>query len=1241
MMLPNKVISLNLLLIAVLLFQTANAQICGTPGLDGPANISISINTYFPPLDELVLSAGSKKISLAAVPPDDPYGNNFGTKTINPGDLLLIIQMQDASLNYTNDLFYGSNNPTSGPDLLGGTGYTELGNTGKFEYVIATSTVALAGGTLTFRGMGAGNGTVNTYVNAAATLNRGARTFQIVRVPQYSNLTLSQTIKTPPFNGKAGGIIAFDVAGTMNFNGFVVDASARGFRGGYGPVADSGNNIGEIYVTPSTDTRSTGKGEGIAGTPRYMWDGFNMVNNIIEGLPAGSYGRGAPGNAGGGGNDHNSGGGGGGNGGAGGVGGNGVITNPRFDTYPNGGRPGSSVYDLTTPDLSCLIMGGGGGGGDANDAEDGVKGGVGGGIVLINAGKIMGTGTILSNGSNGAVGVFGTQPDGAGGGGAGGTIFVKVINPDPSALLTIMAKGGDGGNTERDPSRNRGPGGGGGGGQVFVAMPSTSVNINTTKGKAGQTANGSNRFSSDGQNGNERNFNIPELPAYLQGSGSTCYPQLTTVMSEINSGVTKYPGDQITYKIITSNISGTGNAGGVRVEVQLPIGVSLNSVTFNYVGDVGGPPTFSNISNDPNHPIFGDFNIAPAAQVIITLVAQLDCNILPGSYHSSAQAIYLDPSRTILDPERRISPLTNSFSGTKNNYETGSGESVPGSNYNGNLPDATTEDIKVDIPVITNNVIHPPLPSVLCIKGVPGQILGELPTGGTGSFSYQWQQSADNVTFSDIPGAVLKDFNAVEPTTESIYYRRKLYHLNCIQPNLSNVTFLKVIKTLPTVDFEVPDVCLKDGLATFINKTSISDGTESSLTYLWDFGDPTNATPINPNTSTAKDGSHIYTQTGIYKVSLTVMKEDACPINVEHTFRVNGSIPKADFLIQNNNNCSGQEIIFEDKASVDFGEITKIEWHCDIINDPLQIEIDQDPEIRTANSRIYKHAYPKFHQPATKTISVRMVVHSGISCSDEITKEVTLKAVPEVSFETIPPVCQTESPFQLTKGREIWGILPGKGQYAGPGVSPDGMFSPAVAGPGTHILSYSFLADNGCISEVKTQTITVFPGTTVDAGADQIILGGGQIQLNPIVTGSNLSYKWSPSTALDRDNIERPTASPTSNITYTLTVTTNEGCSASDDVSIKILQHPEIPNTFTPNGDQINDEWNIRYLASYPKATLSVFNRYGVQVFYAAGDIRSWDGKHKGSDLPVGTYYYILNPHNGQKTLSGSITILR
>lgn len=174
-------------------------QVCGTPGADGPILVSSSINTYYPTATNISLVPGQTSVNLGAVPPTDPYGNSFGTLQINSGDLLLIIQMQDAAINSTNDNTYGSGFSNSGTDLLGGTGFTSIGNTGLYEYVVATNNVPLSGGNLTFLGTGSGNGLLNSYVDAVATTTSGKKTFQIVRVPQYSNLTLTANVTTPSF----------------------------------------------------------------------------------------------------------------------------------------------------------------------------------------------------------------------------------------------------------------------------------------------------------------------------------------------------------------------------------------------------------------------------------------------------------------------------------------------------------------------------------------------------------------------------------------------------------------------------------------------------------------------------------------------------------------------------------------------------------------------------------------------------------------------------------------------------------------------------------------------------------------------------------------------------------------------------------------------------------------------------------------------------------------------------------
>ena len=110
-------------------------------------------------------------------------------------------------------------------------------------------------------------------------------------------------------------------------------------------------------------------------------------------------------------------------------------------------------------------------------------------------------------------------------------------------------------------------------------------------------------------------------------------------------------------------------------------------------------------------------------------------------------------------------------------------------------------------------------------------------------------------------------------------------------------------------------------------------------------------------------------------------------------------------------------------------------------------------------------------------------------------------------------------------------------------------------------------------------------------------------------------------------------------VTFTITVNPASGQNTSGD------QPPVppviIPNTFTPNGDGINDVWNIKDIGNFPNCTVNVFNRYGEKVYSSIGYTVAWDGTYKGSPLPVGTYYYLIDLKNGIPLLSGYVAIIK
>lgn len=455
----------------------------------------------------------------------------------------------------------------------------------------------------------------------------------------------------------------------------------------------------------------------------------------------------------------------------------------------------------------------------------------------------------------------------------------------------------------------------------------------------------------------------------------------------------------------------------------------------------------------------------------------------------------------------------------------------------------------------------------------------------------------------------------------------------CISTVLSKPV---VVNYLPQPNFGTPEVCLTDPFAQFTDSSRIGDNSESQFIYLWNFADP-NATAGNPNTSTQKNPQHRYTAVGQYTVSLTVTSKDGCKSSISKPFTVNGSIPLAGFNVNNATSlCANQDVTVNDASTVDFGNIVRVEVYWDYGNDPTIKTMDEEP----APGRLYAHKYPDFGTPGTRTFQVRYVAYSGINCINEITKSVTVNASPSIQFDPMNAVCEEVIPFQLSAAREVFGFT-GTGIYSGNGIiAPGGLFSPAEAKPGIHTIRYSFTAANGCRTFAE-QTITVNPTPLVDAGPDRTVLEGGFITLQAKATGSSLSYSWTPNISIDNIAISTPKVSPKEDLTYTLTVTSVDGCINDDDVFVKVLKTPKIPNVFSPNGDGINDKWVIEYLESYPGATVEVYNRYGQLVYRSVGYSNPWDGTYNGNPMPVATYYWIINPKNGRQQMNGSVTIIR
>jgi gliding motility-associated-like protein len=181
----------------------------------------------------------------------------------------------------------------------------------------------------------------------------------------------------------------------------------------------------------------------------------------------------------------------------------------------------------------------------------------------------------------------------------------------------------------------------------------------------------------------------------------------------------------------------------------------------------------------------------------------------------------------------------------------------------------------------------------------------------------------------------------------------------------------------------------------------------------------------------------------------------------------------------------------------------------------------------------------------------------------------------------------------------------------------------------------------GCKSDPFPQTVKVHLQPIIDAGKSFTVPQGTTIEFTAIANSQDFTFNWDPATGLSDPASLKPTLIANEDQLYTLTATSDFGCTADDFITVKVLKPVKVPNVFTPNGDGIHDKWLIPNLADYPASTIEVFNRYGQQVFYTAGYNKAWDGTYKGKDLPVGTYYYIIRLSNGYQPISGSVTIVR
>ncbi len=212
-------------------------------------------------------------------------------------------------------------------------------------------------------------------------------------------------------------------------------------------------------------------------------------------------------------------------------------------------------------------------------------------------------------------------------------------------------------------------------------------------------------------------------------------------------------------------------------------------------------------------------------------------------------------------------------------------------------------------------------------------------------------------------------------------------------------------------------------------------------------------------------------------------------------------------------------------------------------------------------------------------------------------------------------------------------------------ISTDSVITGLVEGLYSLIVSDA----NACDTQINFSISNIAsPNAQISPVSPQTIYVGQVIELSATSDIPTSVFSWSPSKGLTCTGCTQPAANPSSTTTYVLAVV-DAGTQCTDTAYITIIVKDEdnifVPNVITPNGDGINDYWNIADLLEvFPDNEVVVINRWGDEVFrqknYGSAQSSKWNGFYKGEKLPDGTYYYLIKLNNIDKTVTGPITII-
>ncbi|HRQ17991.1 MAG TPA: PKD domain-containing protein [Agriterribacter sp.] len=204
--------------------------------------------------------------------------------------------------------------------------------------------------------------------------------------------------------------------------------------------------------------------------------------------------------------------------------------------------------------------------------------------------------------------------------------------------------------------------------------------------------------------------------------------------------------------------------------------------------------------------------------------------------------------------------------------------------------------------------------------------------------------------------------------------------------------------------------------------------------------------------------------------------------------------------------------------------------------------------------------------------------------------------------------------------------------------------------PGNYTVTLTATNNFGC-KDMATHPLMVAPLPVITT-QNVVIPVGGEIVM-PVSYSSGIShYTWTPPDGLSCTSCPAPLAKPKVTTTYHIQVTDSNTCSNAADIMVEVVCKTEnyfVPNTFSPNGDGMNDVFYPRGRGLASVQSMKIYNRWGQLVFdrrnFSANDpTKGWDGKMGNQAVPPDVYVYMVEfiCENAQIVpMKGNVTLIR